>query len=152
MKKDNIFHDFLRLWLSFAKFHKIIHTKFREINVYFRINFIFAKLKKSYPPYWYFVPVRHTTVFVENFKNFWLIAPSVIAIYTVGKTPTLFFRRAPSLPVHVYCWRLYTNKTLVLMFTNQLYTENRFLLPPPCVSLWVISSYAALMPKLLTKL
>jgi hypothetical protein len=30
-----------------AKFREIIHTKFREINFYFRINFVFREIKKG---------------------------------------------------------------------------------------------------------
>jgi hypothetical protein len=50
--------DFLRSWYSFtkfrdiflrnfAKFREIIPTKFREINFYFRINFVFREIKKG---------------------------------------------------------------------------------------------------------
>jgi hypothetical protein len=30
-----------------AKFREIIHTKFREIDLYFRINFVFREIKKG---------------------------------------------------------------------------------------------------------
>jgi hypothetical protein len=53
-----IFDDFLRSWYSFAKFREIflrnsakfreiIYTKFREINFYFRINFVFREIEKG---------------------------------------------------------------------------------------------------------
>jgi hypothetical protein len=38
MKKVTFLDDFLRSWFSFAKF--------REINFYFRINFVFREIEK----------------------------------------------------------------------------------------------------------
>jgi hypothetical protein len=57
-KKVTFFDYFLRSWFSFAKFRniflpnfakfrEIIHTKFRKINFYFRINFVFREIEKA---------------------------------------------------------------------------------------------------------